>query len=207
MSSNDGNESKVQYGFGFGSSMKRMVRILRSTVMVRVGGDMFADDLRSTGSSTAHQMEMFKRKTSGASSTTSSLVGYSGGQGPIMKHLQSYSSRRASDNGLLDDSRIPRPASSQSHSRQGSRNNLLDSNPPSRSDSFNLDRPTRIPSLRGPKVLDIKEERHTHLVSKGTLKFRRHQGFKGRSASKKKRRQGKVKAPERLVYKSNYKEE
>uniref|UniRef100_A0A915EP43 Uncharacterized protein n=1 Tax=Ditylenchus dipsaci TaxID=166011 RepID=A0A915EP43_9BILA len=39
----------------------------------------------STGSSTAHQMEMFKKKTSGSSSTTSSLVGYSGGQGPIMK--------------------------------------------------------------------------------------------------------------------------
>uniref|UniRef100_A0A7E4ZUS0 GAR domain-containing protein n=1 Tax=Panagrellus redivivus TaxID=6233 RepID=A0A7E4ZUS0_PANRE len=31
-------ESNVQYGFGFGNTMKRMVRILRSTVMVRVGG-------------------------------------------------------------------------------------------------------------------------------------------------------------------------
>ena len=32
------SDNKVQYGFGFGSTMKRMVRILRSTVMVRVGG-------------------------------------------------------------------------------------------------------------------------------------------------------------------------
>lgn len=32
------NNNNVQYGFGFGGTMKRMVRILRSTVMVRVGG-------------------------------------------------------------------------------------------------------------------------------------------------------------------------
>jgi hypothetical protein len=35
---------QVQYGFGFGGSMKRMVRILRSTVMVRVGGGWEALD-------------------------------------------------------------------------------------------------------------------------------------------------------------------
>lgn len=36
--------NQVQYGFGFGGSMKRMVRILRSTVMVRVGGGWEALD-------------------------------------------------------------------------------------------------------------------------------------------------------------------
>uniref|UniRef100_A0A915N437 GAR domain-containing protein n=1 Tax=Meloidogyne javanica TaxID=6303 RepID=A0A915N437_MELJA len=38
------DKDKVQYGFGFGGSMKRMVRILRSTVMVRVGGGWEALD-------------------------------------------------------------------------------------------------------------------------------------------------------------------
>ncbi|KAI3410026.1 hypothetical protein GPALN_006390 [Globodera pallida] len=94
------DKDRVQYGFGFGGSMKRMVRILRSTVMVRVGGGWEAldgflakhdpcrakgrinvdllrlvpdDHLRPSGA--VDRMEMFTRRknsSGGSPSTTSS---------------------------------------------------------------------------------------------------------------------------------------
>ncbi|KAL3114470.1 hypothetical protein niasHT_019974 [Heterodera trifolii] len=89
------DKDRVQYGFGFGGSMKRMVRILRSTVMVRVGGGWEAldgflakhDPCRAKGrinvdllplvpddhsrpSGAVDRMELFRRKDSSGSPST-----------------------------------------------------------------------------------------------------------------------------------------
>jgi dystonin len=97
------NDNKVQYGFGFGSTMKRMVRILRSTVMVRVGGgweklDEFLvkhDPCRAAGRLNLHihntpehaqdQMHEFTPKPRKSELTRDVLTYADGTPGPISK--------------------------------------------------------------------------------------------------------------------------